>query len=283
MKTRRITLFVASLMISALIRAQVPNAGFESWTAGNPDGWACSNVPAAGLINIFQSTDSHTGNYACRGNVVDFYGTPMGPVIQSGPAARGFAVSQQYHSLELYYKFAPLGGDRFAVNAALLKNGNPIAQAIAALPATVDAYTHLTVPFNYTTTDTPDTCIIQISINGPTTGTDLHVGSVMYVDDLLLSLSTGTGPALAATSRGKPFPDPAVDIIHIPVPSDDQGPYSIIISDLQGRVIQTDNQIRKERTDNSISVSIRDLPVGGYFFMLRGQGKSCTGKFTVIH
>ncbi len=26
-------------------KAQIPNAGFEQWTAGEPDGWITSNAP----------------------------------------------------------------------------------------------------------------------------------------------------------------------------------------------------------------------------------------------
>lgn len=41
--------FVMSLLAILLLalggQAQVPNGGFEDWTAGNPNGWLTPNVP----------------------------------------------------------------------------------------------------------------------------------------------------------------------------------------------------------------------------------------------
>ena len=130
MKTNLIFLvaFICGFALTA--HAQIPNPGFENWTSGNPDGWGTSNAFPAGMINVTQTTDCHSGSYAVRGDVINFFGTPMGPAIQSGPGGKGFPVSEQYHSLELYYKFTPIGGDKFSVNVGLKKAGVPIAQGL---------------------------------------------------------------------------------------------------------------------------------------------------------
>lgn len=199
---------------SLITTAQIPNSGFENWTAGDPDDWASSNVFPAGLVNITQTTDKYSGTYALRGEVVDFFSTPMAPVVQSGHDATGFAITEQYRLFELYYKYTSVGGDKFSVNVVLEKNGNPIAQGAVALPASVLAYTRLSVPLTYTIDEVPDLAIIQISITGPVTGPDVHVGSVMFIDELSFSLETGidipSPPGLVA----KCFPNPASGMIN---------------------------------------------------------------------
>ena len=50
-----LVLFVA---MSAV--AQIPNAGFETWSAGTPAGWFANNIPPL-ATPITQSSSAHTG------------------------------------------------------------------------------------------------------------------------------------------------------------------------------------------------------------------------------
>ena len=262
---------------------QIPNAGFESWTAGDPDNWATSNAPPAGLVNITQTTDIHTGSYAVRGDVIDFFGTPMGPVIQSGPGATGFAISEQYHSLELYYKFTGVGGDKFSVNVELYKTGNIIAQGAAALPATVTTYTHLTVPLNYLTGDVPDLAIIQISITGPVTGNDVHTGSVMFVDDLLFSFSTGIENISGPDVTTKCYPNPASDFVNIPLQEDVSGNIVLSVFDTFGKEVKRITGQPQQSGMGILQFSVEDLSSGLYLYSINGVSRHYQGKFTVAH
>jgi hypothetical protein len=261
--------------------AQIPNPGFEGWTSGDPDGWASSNVFQAGLINITQSADYHSGSSAVKGEVVNFFGTPMGPVIQNGPGATGSPISEQYHSIELYYKFMPQGGDRFAVNVGLEKAGNPIAQGAVALPQQVNSYTHLTVPLTYTTSEVPDRALIQISINGPVVGTDLHVGSVMIVDDLTFSLSTGIENNSSPELNSDCFPNPASHFINIPVPDELSANVVFKVFDPFGKELKKESIQPQPFGKMVIQCSVEDLPIGIYFYSISGTNKQYRGKFTV--
>lgn len=267
--------------ITMTINAQIPNPGFENWTSGDPDGWVTSNVFPAGLINVTQTTDNHSGSSALRGEVVDFFSTPMAPVIQSGPGGTGFPVSEQFYSFELYYKFTSVGGDKFSVNVALEKEGNPIAQGAVALPATVSSYTRLTVPLNYTTTDVPDLAIIQISITGPVTGVDVHLGSVMFVDDLLLSLSTGTENTSVPDLTGKCYPNPSADFLNIPLSENVQGEVTLIVLNTYGAEVKNIPGYPQQSGKNIFQFSVVDLSPGLYFYSIIGQNRNYNGKFTV--
>ena len=281
MKKNLISLIAFICGIIMTTNAQIPNSGFENWTSGDPDGWATSNVFPISLINITQTTDNHSGSYAVRGEVVNFQGTPMGPVIQSGPGGTGFPISEQYHSFELYYKFTSVDGDKFSVNVGLEKDGNPIAQGAAALPSTVSTYTHLTVPLNYTTNDVPDLAIIQISITGPVTGSDYHLGSVMFVDDLLFSLTTGIENISVSDLIGRCYPNPSADIINISLNENVSVEVILNVFDTYGKEVKKIAGQPQQYGKNVFQFSVEDLSSGLYFYSINGQHRHYHGKFTV--
>lgn len=273
--------FIVGIALTA--NAQIPNPGFENWTSGNPDGWATSNAFPAGLINVTQTTDRHSGSYALRGEVINFLGTPVEPAIQSGPGGRGFGISLQYHSLDLYYKFTPVGGDKFSVNVELKKAGVTIAQGAAAPTDTVNTYTYLSVPLNYMINDTPDTAIIQILITGPVTGSDYHVGSVMFVDDLLFSLTTGISDLSPSDLIGKCYPNPASDIINIPLTENVSGEVNLEVFDAYGKDVKKLVGRPQSYGSGVFQFSVEDLSTGLYFYSINGQGTNYKGKFIVSH
>lgn len=275
-----IVFFAGNEMIAI---AQVPNSGFENWTSGDPDDWWCSNVPAVGLVNIFQSGDSHSGSYAVLGEVVTYLTSIMAPVIQSGPGGTGFPVSEKYLSLELYYKFTPTGGDRFSVNVALMKNGVTAAQGAVALPAAVDSYTFLSVPLTYITTDIPDAAIIQISIIGPTSGSDFHLGSLMFVDDLAFSMTTGIERTSGVSRNAKCYPNPASEIINIPAGDNMSGACSLSVTDVSGKEIKKINMNSPGKGKDIIRFPVADLPAGTYFYTITSSMRTNNGKFSVVH
>ena len=174
--------------------AQIPNAGFENWTGGNPDGWFADNVA---VTTVTQSSTVHSGLSAVRGEVLSFYTYIMPPTIQTGQDARGFAYSQRPVSITGYFQFFPAtsSGDRFYVDAVLTKGGIDnisVAVGAVAISAAASSYTQFSATFTYITSDIPDTCYIQISIVGPGTGAQSspHAGSYYLLDDLTFSGST---------------------------------------------------------------------------------------------
>jgi hypothetical protein len=261
--------------------AQIINSGFENWTSGNPDGWATSNIFPAGLINIIQTSDNHSGSYALCGLVVKFGDVLVGPVVQSGPLATGFPVSERYHSFDLYYKFTGAGGDKFSVNVGLEKAGNHIAQGAVALPFNIPTYTHLIVPLTYNTSDVPDLAVIQISITGPVTGPDVHAGSVMFIDDLSFSLSTGIENIYTLDLNGKCFPNPASDIVNIPLNESVSGEIALNVFDVFGKEVMEMGGPSLQHDKNVIQLSVKELSSGMYFYSIHGKNGHYQGKFTV--
>lgn len=280
MKKLLLCLIALIFGINMNTNAQIPNPGFEDWTGGDPVGWATSNVFPAGIVTITQTQDSYSGLYSVRGEVVDFFNTPMAPVIQSGPGGTGFAISEQYHSFELYYKFMSIGGDKFSINVGLEKAGIPIAQGAAAIPDNVGNYTYLSVPLNYMIEEVPDWAIIQISITGPLTGSDFHLGSLMFVDELSFSLLAGIDNATSPALIGKCYPNPSADLINIPFNENVAGEVLIKVFDTYGKEVKS--IAGHLQVGNKVfQFSVEDLSSGLYFYSIDGQSKHYSGKFNV--
>lgn len=165
---------------------QVPNGGFEIW-AGEclVEGWAINSVCDV-MMPITRTTEAHSGSFALRGEVISLLGkVTVQPVLQSGEDATGFPIAQRYASVDAFYRFAPIGGDRFGFNIAFYKGETVVAQGAEMFPATTGtAYVACSTPMTYFTSDVPDLAIIQVQVIGPVTGDDYHVGSVMYLDDV---------------------------------------------------------------------------------------------------
>jgi len=283
MKNALISFIAFSCCMTMITNAQIPNPGFEDWTAGDPDGWITTNVFPLGLVTVTQTTDNHSGSYAVRGEVVSFFGTPMGPAIQSGPGGEGFPISEQYNSLELYYKFTSIEGDKFSVNVGLEKAGNQIAQGAVALPSTITAYTHLSVPLDYMVNEVPDLAIIQILITGPVAGPDYHLGSVMFVDDLSFSFETGIENTSVPDLMLKCYPNPASGIINVPFNENISGEVILNVFDTYGKKVKEIAGHADRYGKNVLQFSVEDMSSGLYFYSINGQSSNYQGKFTVNH
>ncbi|MFZ7122478.1 MAG: hypothetical protein ACO1HA_01995, partial [Bacteroidota bacterium] len=120
-----LTLLAAGLFSGGLF-AQIPNAGFETWTSGNPDSWLSNNVPGT-YTPVTQSADVHSGTSAARGEIVDFFGSAVPPLLYVANGGGGFPVTQDYTSLIGWYKGNVLNNDIIQITiAAYDASNNPV-------------------------------------------------------------------------------------------------------------------------------------------------------------
>jgi len=66
-------LFALALSFPALTKAQIPNAGFETWAGGEPVGWVTTNYPGY-WVPVTQTANVYSGYSALQGTVIDYYG-----------------------------------------------------------------------------------------------------------------------------------------------------------------------------------------------------------------
>lgn len=266
-------------------QAQVLNAGFETWSGGNPTSWWTGNIPGI-MTTVTQSATAHGGTSALRGDVISFGGNAVPPAAQSGISGMGHTVSQRYATLTGYYQFGPTSGDRFSVNVAMYKGGNGIGIGAISTSVAAASYTLFTVTIAYSTQEIPDTCIVQLTIIGPTTNNNFHVGSWMLVDDLLLSgtaTSAGSGmsqtPERFSLMQNYPNPfNPSTEIIY-GVP--EMASVRITVVDVLGREVSTlaDGPAGAGSHTvswNGLDASGQRVGSGVYFCLIRALGQ--TGK-----
>ena len=277
MKLHYVVVCITCLSFVSL--AQIPNAGFEQWTGSEPTGWATSN--AAPVANpVTASSSAHSGSWAVRGDVVNLFSVPYPPTIQSGSNARGFSVSQRHANLTGYYIFNPVGGDRFTIDVGMYRNGVGIGIGAAALPTQVASYTQFSVPINYSSQEIPDTCIIQISIGGPTIGTDIHVGSNYLLDDLAFLGTNSVGridqiPAVVSLEQNYPNPfNPSTKIrFHVA----GGGLVSLKVFDVSGREVAMLVNENLHAGTHETTFDAKELAGGMYFYQLRA-GEICVTR-----
>ena len=85
--------FIALFQINSFSQ-EIPNAGFENWTNGEPDGWFTDNVTGF-AAPVTQSSQSHSGSSAAKLEVISYLNYAFAPAMYSGDnTLSGFPVSQ---------------------------------------------------------------------------------------------------------------------------------------------------------------------------------------------
>jgi hypothetical protein len=255
--------------------AQIPNAGFESWSTAGPDGWGTSAL----LGNVTKSTTAHRGSFSLRGEVISFFGTALGPTVQSGTDARGFAWTQRVGSLTGFFQFSPASGsgDRLSIIVSLTKGGiggTQIAAGVVAITSAASSWTSFSVPLAYSSSATPDTAIISIVLIGSGQGTAAtpKVGSYFLADDLAFA---GTASAVnndAALPRSfaleQNFPNPFNPSTNIRYSVAQAGHVSLKVYNVLGIEVTSLVNEQKDAGTFSVNWNASGLPSGMYLYRL---------------
>jgi hypothetical protein len=258
---------LALLIIPVFLFAQIPNPGFEQWTAGYPDGWLTNNNPAIGNP-ITQSGTSHSGSSAAKGAVLGVIGGAYPPILSS----MTFPISQRYSTFSGYYQFAPVGGDIFYISILLFNNQNLIAEGNLAIGSSAAAYTQFNAGIQYFSTETPDTAIIQFGISDSVATPD--VGSAFLVDDLQLSGLVAIPEPVDLTvpwefALAQNFPNPFNPETTIKFSLPESREVSLIIYNSLGQEVARLVDGRELTAGKySMNWNAGDLPSGIYFYRL---------------
>ena len=218
----------------ALLQGQaqnpVPNPSFEAWTGGEPDGWYVHGVgsPSPTVIPV---TTAFSGNYALKGQTVNFEGNAYTPMISSSSTNGydGFPVSQQYAFLRFQYIFVrpDQSLSNLVVQVDMLDGDDVVGYGLEVITDTAESYTLMTVPLTYT--GMPTECLIFFWIEG------VFPWDAPYfiLDDVELFGSAMGAPEPGALILDRIHPNPASDRITIELPHDARG--NLTIRDAQGR------------------------------------------------
>jgi len=186
MKRIFIPFFIVILYLCGNLYAQIPNAGFENWTNGEPDNWTTNNAPPL-LVFITQTGSAHSGSSAVEGSVISSGGVNISPALVGGPDHNGWPYTDRPGSFHGFYKLTSVGNDILTGDAVFVHNGSFIGATYFTLgPAS--SYTEFSSDITWITADNPDTLLIDFII---TNGSgNLNVGTTFYLDDLSFGAST---------------------------------------------------------------------------------------------
>ena len=286
MKKIGLLLMFCFLLNGTMMSQIVPNGGFESWAGGSPVDWYANNI-ATMYTTVTQSATAHSGSSSAQGSVVSYHTTSTaGPLLQSGAAAGGFAVSQRFQTVSAYYQFNSLSGDKFYLSCIMYKGAAVIGTVATFASASVSSWTLLSADIKYTTSDIPDKCIIQILIIGPVTGSDYHVGSFYLLDDISLS-GTATSvtdkeikPAKYLLEQNYPNPFNPSTVIKYSVPFESN--VNIKIYNSLGQIVREVNEGTRDAGNYEINFTSSGLASGIYFYSIKALSADGKNDFSSI-
>lgn len=266
-------LFITLFSFSSL--AQIPNSSFESWTNSVPDDWTTNSLPPT-LLPVSQTTDAHSGTYAVKGQVVNYMGNIIAPIIFPVATVNdGFPISQSYLNLSGWYKASMIASDALSIQISLTDASNSIvAFGFAYLLSNV-SFEEFNTPMSYISANPPVAAKITIAIIDSSTSTG-HVGSNFIVDDLTFSMTSKINkvdfPVFSIS------PNPVKNKIFINGQFNTGSKIYFSILNQSGQLV-----LRKNYSDLSDenAIDLNELSNGNYFLIINDGNSSVAKKFII--
>ncbi len=290
MKKLLLSLILLCICLQISKAQNIPNAGFENWTATGPferpDNWDSSP-------KVSKSTDAHSGTYAIKlltdtftipqsGNVDTIPGIINTGTQSSGPGnpgIKGYAFAARPDSLTGWFKYIPAVGDSFFIHVSFSKwnttagSRENICDAVFT-GSSSNTYKRFSFPMHYLTSSLPDTAIIEISNTKVQPPAAFIIGTQLFIDDLQFKTNMPGGIAQNNSTENNitSTPNPATENLLITGLDDD----SITIINHAGEVVK----YIATKNSSSLQLNIHDLPAGNYLIR---SNKGKVKKFSVIH
>ncbi len=289
-----ILLAVNALSFSAV--AQIPNFDFENWTShgtySTPDNWGTmNNTTAVGAV--FTATAGTPG--ATGSSYLKLTSQTVGPSVINGIAVcgildsmtmapkSGFAFTGQPQNFTGKWQHMIYGTSQGSVDVKLTKWNNItnqrdiIATAYKALNGMQMNWATFTIPFTYTSSETPDSCIIFMQASGSTPANNDY----LWLDDLAFSGSVaGIQENIAVINSTLITPNPVQNVLNLEISSAKNQDITISIVGLDGKIYSNENKIIANGKNN-FEFNISSYSKGIYFLKIQANGELRTEKFIV--
>ncbi len=267
-------------MSTLALFAQLPNASFENWTSGEPDGW---NTPNSSTVVVTAATPAQHGNSALKGEVGTVQGFIIPPIVILGTDGEGIPNTIRYTRLSGYYKYTQAGSDLFNARIVLTKTGDiTVGAGSVSLPPATN-FTPFNIDVTYATNDTPDTLVVSFEISG--VGGFGTVGTSYVIDNLSLSTSTSNEDQTSEVnsfSLEQNYPNPFNPSTTINWQSAVSGWQTLKVFDVLGNEVAT--LVDEYRTAGRYEVEFdaSSLKSGIYFYRFHAGDFTATKKFILM-
>lgn len=276
------------------ILAQIPNAGFENWAAGEPDGWSTNNISGQ-FTPVTQSSNSHSGSSAIQLSVFDIGGglgvAPLISSIEPGSSIFGFPLAQPYQELTGYFQFTPMANALLQVTVQLF-NTTPtdttaVGVGIWATGSATTSYSQFSAPVYYLPGAPPaNWAWILVQITDTLSGFPV-VGANALIDDLAFQGIVGVedeieGQIAQDFDLQQNYPNPFNPSTQISFSLPINSEVNIVIYDQLGREVDRLRQGTMNAGNHTVSWSARNLPSGIYYYQLQVGDRKLTRQMILM-
>jgi len=252
-------------------------------------------------VSVTRVSDTvHSGTYAARieskvytstsWNYYNAYGIPFighayndtlgilfnGNVNVSTPSyAPGIPCTVKLTQYKFWYQYSPNGNDTAECRVALLSNGTPVAGGVFKTGAATSGWQQATVNFTYISSLTPDTLYVLYSAASLDTRPKAH--SILWVDDVTVTLATGIEEGWTEENAIDIFPNPSNGNFSVAAPANGNALQTVEVYNVVGELVYSETNKNKSTFDINISQS----PKGIYFVKFNDGEKIMTEKIVV--
>jgi hypothetical protein len=258
------------------VMPQLPNSDFEDWQhtyIHHAHEWKVQ-----GRI-VERTEDTPFGEYAiAMESYTDWDGHVHASGIQTGYMGSGgqwmggIPYGQLTDTLRGWYKYEADASDAGCISVEMLHGNVSIGGAFYQFYPT-DDWTYFEIPMQLS--QQPDTLRIQV-MSTAYPFDEAAAGSTLYIDNLQLSSQPLFTELLRIDSPGNAYPNPAVALIHVPLPSNYKGDVHVLVYDQVGALAKTYNFHQPE---SILRLSLDDLAPGNYLYEVRSSEWLYGGKF----
>lgn len=293
MKKNLLTIIVSLLSVYCFAQQDtIANAGFEQWNFNpqydDPVNWTTLNPLASALgaqlaYKADASGEYHSGTAAIKLVTTSVTGIGITPAIltngminvQTQSIEGGSAMNSRPMSFGGWFRFDPISTDTAFFNVRLTKwntvmnSRDNIATIDTVITGTSGAFVNFELPFEYYSTETPDTVLLLF---GSGTNTAPQEGSALFVDDLYYTYPQGIEDA---TEFGvSVFPNPALNTIRIGNENGLRFSQAHIFS-IDGKMVMNESLANRAAT-----IDVSGLTTGTYLLRLETMdGQQMIQKF----
>ena len=297
MKKTILSLAAVALSSSSLF-AQIPNAGFENWTAVGtysvPDGWGTLNntTTLAGVYTVTKATPGSPGASYMKITSKTVATSVVGGIAVSGvldsmtmQPKSGFAFNQRPASLTGKNQYMIYGSSPGSLSVTLTRwdSGTNSRVIVASGNITHSAsamamsWTNFTIPLVYSDGNNPDSCIIVLKASGsnPTNN------DYLWVDNLAFSGTvTGIKNQESILSNVSVFPNPSAEIINVNVDLQSEQKVMIELIDFTGKVVLTKDLGSLQGKSNQ-AIHVNGIAKGTYLIKIASDKAIETRKVII--
>jgi hypothetical protein len=255
---------------------QLPNHDFENWVhthIHHAHDWKVQGRD----VNRTEATPF--GDYAVTmtsytdwDGHVHSSGIQTGYMDPNGEWLGGIPYGQLTDTLRGWYKYLSDGADAGCISLEMLSGNVSLGGAFYQFYPTED-WTFFEVPIHLM--QQPDTLRVQI-MSTAYPFDEAIPGSSLYIDNLELN----SAPLLVSTRRieapGEPYPNPAVALIHVPLPTDYKGDIDVFVFDDKATLVKTYNFHQPE---SILRLPLEGLASGNYVYEVRSSEWLYGGRF----